>query len=128
MVRVLHHLNADAAASLAAEFPSVEFISIPRDGTLDADVAGDVLVTSPVSTPTLAEALSRGVQWVHLIGTGVDRFPLDLLAPEVTLSCSRGGSCALHHSTCSAYAAASSSVVGRPAQRPAEGTVFWNPR
>jgi len=29
MVRVLHHLNADAAASLAAEFPSVEFISIP---------------------------------------------------------------------------------------------------
>ena len=92
MVRVLHHLNADAAASLAAEFPSVEFISIPRDGTLDADVAGDVLVTSPVSTPTLAEALSRGVQWVHLIGTGVDRFPLDLLAPEVTLSCSRSGS------------------------------------
>ena len=92
MARVLHHLNADAAASLAAEFPSVEFISIPRDGTLDADVAGDVLVTSPVSTPTLAEALSRGVQWVHLIGTGVDRFPLDMLAPEVTLSCSRGGS------------------------------------
>jgi phosphoglycerate dehydrogenase-like enzyme len=80
------------AGALAAEFPSVEFVSIPRDGALDADVAGDVLVTSPVSTPTLAEALSRGVQWVHLIGTGVDRFPLDILAPEVTLSCSRGGS------------------------------------
>ncbi|HUP76080.1 MAG TPA: NAD(P)-dependent oxidoreductase [Acidimicrobiales bacterium] len=92
MVRVLHHLNAEAAASLAAEFPSVEFVSIPRAGTIDAGVAGDVLVTSPVATPSLADALGRGVKWVHLIGTGVDRFPLDLLAPDVTLSCSRGGS------------------------------------
>ncbi|MEO8696445.1 MAG: NAD(P)-dependent oxidoreductase [Acidimicrobiales bacterium] len=92
MVRVLHHLNAEMAGSLAADFPSVEFVSIPRDGTLDAGVVGDVLVTSPVSTPTLADALSRGVKWVHLVGTGVDRFPLDLLRADVTLTCSRGGS------------------------------------
>ena len=92
MVRVLHQLNAEALAPIAAEFPTVEFVAIPRDGALDADVAGEVLVTSPISTPTLAEALRRGVRWVHLIGTGVDRFPLDLIAPDVTLSCSRGAS------------------------------------
>jgi phosphoglycerate dehydrogenase-like enzyme len=40
----------------------------------------------------LPEALRRGVRWVHLIGTGVDRFPLDLLSADVTLTCSRGGS------------------------------------
>ena len=92
MVRVLHHLTAEMSGSLAADFPSVEFLAIPRDGTLDAEVSGDVLLTSPTSSPTLAEALSRGVRWVHLIGTGVDRFPLDLLSGEVTLTCSRGGS------------------------------------
>jgi phosphoglycerate dehydrogenase-like enzyme len=92
MVRVLHQLNAEALAPIAAEFPTVEFVAIPRDGALDADVAGEVLVTSPISTPTLAEALRRGVRWVHLIGTGVDRFPLELIAPDVTLSCSRGAS------------------------------------
>ncbi|MEO5840603.1 MAG: NAD(P)-dependent oxidoreductase [Acidimicrobiales bacterium] len=92
MVRVLHHLNAEMAGALAADFPTVEFVAIPRDGTLDADVAGDVLVTNPTSSPVLAEALGRGVQWVHLIGTGVDRFPLDLLRADVTLTCSRGGS------------------------------------
>ena len=92
MVRVLHHLNAATVESLAADFPSVDFVSIPREGTLDADVAGDVLVTSPISTPILPEALRRGVQWVHLIGTGVDRFPLQLITPNITLSCSRGAS------------------------------------
>ena len=92
MVRVLHHLNAEMVGSLAGDFPSVEFVSIPRDGTLDADVAGDVLLTSPTSTPTLPEALGRGVKWVHLIGTGVDRFPLELLSTDVTVTCSRGGS------------------------------------
>ena len=37
MVRVLHHLNDEAATALAAEFPAVEFVSIPREGTLDPD-------------------------------------------------------------------------------------------
>jgi phosphoglycerate dehydrogenase-like enzyme len=92
MVQVLHQLTAEAVASLAAEFPSVEFIAIPRDGELPDGIAGDVLLTSPVGSPTLPEVLRRGVRWVHTVGTGVDRFPLDLLTPDVTLSCSRGAS------------------------------------
>ena len=92
MVQVLHQLSAEALASLAAEFPSVEFIALPREGELPDDIAGDVLLTSPVGSPTLAEALRRGVRWVHTVGTGVDRFPLDLLTPDITLSCARGAS------------------------------------
>jgi phosphoglycerate dehydrogenase-like enzyme len=92
MVRVLHHLNEETAAAFAAEFPTVEFVAIPREGALDPGVEGDVLVTSPVATPILPEALSRGVRWVHTIGTGVDRFPLHLIAPDMTLTCSRGAS------------------------------------
>jgi len=92
MVQVLHQLTADAVAPLAGEFPSVEFIAIPRDSVLPDGIAGDVLLTSPIGTPALAEALRRGVRWVHLVGTGVDRFPLDLITPDITLSCSRGAS------------------------------------
>jgi phosphoglycerate dehydrogenase-like enzyme len=89
---VLHHLNDETAAAFASEFPTVEFVAIPREGTLDPSIDGDVLVTSPVATPILPEALSRGVRWVHTIGTGVDRFPLDLITPDMTLTCSRGAS------------------------------------
>ena len=92
MVRVLCHLNSDMIDRLAADFGDVEFVSIPRDGELDPHVDGDVLVTSPIQMGTTAAALQRGVRWVHTIGTGVDRFPLDLIPPGVTLSCSRGAS------------------------------------
>jgi len=51
MVQVLHQLTADAVAPLAGEFPSVEFIAIPRDSELPDGVAGDVLLTSPIGTP-----------------------------------------------------------------------------
>src|SRR5262249_40179871 len=37
------------------------------------------------------DVLARGVRWVHILGTGVDGFPLALLADQ-TLTCSRGGS------------------------------------
>jgi len=39
----------------------------------------------------MAELLRRGVRWVHTIGTGVDRFPLDQVGDRI-LTCSRGAS------------------------------------
>lgn len=92
MVRVLCHLNEDAVAKIAPEFPAVEFRCIAREGELDADIHGDVLLTSAIGAPTLAAALERGVRWVHTVGTGVDRFPLDLIGAGQILTCSRGAS------------------------------------
>ena len=92
MVRVLCHLNADAVDKIAAEFPDVEFACIAREGELDPDISGDVLLTSAIGAPTLEQALDRGVRWIHTIGTGVDRFPLELIRSEHTLTCSRGAS------------------------------------
>jgi phosphoglycerate dehydrogenase-like enzyme len=55
-------------------------------------VTGDVLVTSAIGGPNLAEVLdTAGVAWIHTVGTGVDRFPLHLVG-ERTLTCSRGAS------------------------------------
>lgn len=92
MVRVLAHLNPEALAGIAAGFPDVEFTAIEREGELDPSVQGEVLLTTAIGAPTLEQALDRGVKWVHTVGTGVDRFPLHLIRPGQTLTCSRGAS------------------------------------
>jgi phosphoglycerate dehydrogenase-like enzyme len=76
---------------LTAEFPDVEFTPVPKEGDLD-DLAADVLLTTAIGGPRLDEVLDLGVRWVHTIGTGVDRFPLDALRPGQVLTCSRGAS------------------------------------
>jgi phosphoglycerate dehydrogenase-like enzyme len=91
MVRVLHHTNAGSLQALAAEFPDVTFVQLPTDGPIDPDVRGEILLTGAYGAPSLPEALERGVRWIHTIGTGVDRFPLDLVGDR-TLTCSRGAS------------------------------------
>lgn len=53
--------------------------------------SGEVLLTSPQGVDGLAEILSGGVRWVHVVGTGVDRFPMELLDDQI-LTCSRGAS------------------------------------
>ncbi|MBU6316920.1 MAG: hypothetical protein KGR47_10465, partial [Acidobacteria bacterium] len=77
---VLSHVGRLEALELPPELAArVEVVPIPMDGVLDPDVRGQVLLTTPTSVPTLREALTRGVEWVHLIGTGIDMFPLEVL-------------------------------------------------
>ena len=66
------------ASRIVAAVPGVEVIAIPTDGPLPADARGEVLLTLATGRPNLADALARGVRWVHILGTGVDGFPLDL--------------------------------------------------
>lgn len=57
-----------------------------------AEIAeGEVLLTSPQGVDNLAEILEGGVRWVHVVGTGVDRFPMETLGDQI-LTCSRGAS------------------------------------
>jgi phosphoglycerate dehydrogenase-like enzyme len=92
VTRVLHHVGADSLASTRSAFPDVEFVPVPQDGPLGDEVHGDVLLTTAIGGPNLPEVLQRGVKWVHTIGTGVDRFPLDAVLPGQVLTCSRGAS------------------------------------
>ncbi len=91
LMRVLTHIGGPMADQIRAAVPEVEVVEIPGDRDLDAGVDGDVLFTIAWGTPNLEHVLSRGVRWVHTMGTGVDRFPLTLVG-ERTLSCSRGAS------------------------------------
>lgn len=92
MVTVLHHSRAEAVAALAARFPDVAFVEVPQQGEVAPDVHGDVLLTTAFGTETLVDTLSRGVRWVHTIGTGVDRFPVEAIHDDQVLTCSRGAS------------------------------------
>jgi len=92
VTRVLHHVGADSLASTRSAFPDVEFVPVPTEGPLGDDVHGDVLLTTAIGGPNLSDVLQRGVKWVHTIGTGVDRFPLDAVLPDQVLTCSRGAS------------------------------------
>jgi phosphoglycerate dehydrogenase-like enzyme len=90
-LRVLSHARPTLASRITSAVAGVDVIAIPADGPLPPEAAGEVLLTLGRATANLADALARGVRWVHVLGTGVDGFPLDLLGSQ-TLTCSRGGS------------------------------------
>jgi phosphoglycerate dehydrogenase-like enzyme len=91
-VRVLVHLGDSFAEQIAAACPGVETVVIPTADPIDASLRADALLTLPWGTPNLGEVLeTTGVRWVHTVGTGVDRFPLDVVGDRV-LTCSRGAS------------------------------------
>ena len=91
MLRVLSHVGRLEAITLPDDLASrVEIIAIPSTGELDDGVTGEVLLSTPTVMPNLAHVLSRGVRWAHLIGTGIDSFPLDLIGDDCILTNSRG--------------------------------------
>lgn len=91
MIRILSHVGRLEALDIPADIAAqVEVIPIPMTGSIDPGVRGEVLLTTPTSVETLPDAIGRGVKWVHLIGTGIDMFPLDLIGPDLVLTNSRG--------------------------------------
>jgi phosphoglycerate dehydrogenase-like enzyme len=58
-------------------------------GSPDATARADVLVTLADDAPAIADALTPSIDWVHVLGAGVDGFPLDVVGDR-TLTCSRG--------------------------------------
>jgi phosphoglycerate dehydrogenase-like enzyme len=90
-VRVLTQLGGALAARIEEAVPGAVVTIVPGDGELPPDVRGDVLLALPWGTANLTAVLERGVRWVHVLGTGVDRFPLPLVG-ERLVTCSRGAS------------------------------------
>ena len=89
--RVLVHLWGEhfPTPAIRERFPTVEFISVRTDGPMSDDVVGEVCITQAARTGNLEEVLQRGVQWVHVLGQGVDHFPFEHLGDR-TLTCARG--------------------------------------
>jgi phosphoglycerate dehydrogenase-like enzyme len=58
-------------------------------GSPEATAQADVLVTLADDAPAIADALGPSIDWVHILGAGVDGFPLEVVGDR-TLTCSRG--------------------------------------
>lgn len=90
-LRILSHMPESIFAPVADALADAEVIQIPAQGPIPPEARGEILFTFAIGSPNLGEALTRGVRWVHTMGTGVDRFPLEALKGQI-LTCSRGAS------------------------------------
>ena len=88
---ILSHLESPELDAMARDMPGLRFVTIPEDGPLPEGTRGDACLTFAWGSPNMADVVATGVRWVHTIGTGVDRFPLDAVA-GTPLTCSRGAS------------------------------------
>src|SRR6185369_170516 len=90
-MRILYQVRDEIAAMVTAALPDAELVAVSTTTEPAPGTRGDVLLTYPWAGPNLAAVLTCGVRWIHVIGTGVDAFPLHLLTDQL-LTCSRGGS------------------------------------
>ncbi len=72
------------------DWPGMRLVECPNNGAIPPEVSGEVVLTRTNGGPNLHDLLGRnGIEWVHVVGTGVDSFPFDALQGQV-LTCSRG--------------------------------------
>ena len=90
-LRIFSHVPSKHLEPVRRSHPEVEIVEIPRKGPIESDLRAEILLTQPWDSPNLAEIMTRGVNWVHAFGTGIDRFPVQLLGGAI-LTCSRGAS------------------------------------
>lgn len=91
-LRVLTWMPPDMVERVTNEVEGIELIHVPARGPFPPDTDGEVLLVGARSAPIMEEALRSGVRWIHVYGTGVDGFPIELLEEGQALTCSRGAS------------------------------------
>jgi phosphoglycerate dehydrogenase-like enzyme len=94
-LRILSHLGGDTPERIRALAPDAEVVRVRGSGAVPEGLDGDVLVTLETRhLPNLPEVLASAtsLRWVHVATTGVDQFPLDLVPPDVVVTCNRGAS------------------------------------
>lgn len=89
-------LNFDAAElerAIRVRVPGLTMLKPDAQGNIAGDI--DALLTSFTGIAPLAELIPKchGLRWIHVLGTGVDAFPLSLARGKL-LTCSRGASAA----------------------------------
>lgn len=89
--RVLVHGMDEAGDIVLRASPEITMVDAPSTGPLPEDVHGEVLLTTRFPSENLGAILERGVEWIHILGTGVNGFPFDLVGSRL-LTCSRGAS------------------------------------
>lgn len=94
-MRVLVNLGEGTEAlvsRLAAVVPDAEVAAAPATDEEGAIRPDDVVLTRSADSPLLRRILDAELPWIHVLGTGVDGFPMDAVRERTTVTCSRGAS------------------------------------
>lgn len=88
-LRILSTFPDSVLSVVRDAYPDLELVSIPEQGPLPAGLRGDVLLIPPWDPGNLETVLESGIRWIHTLGTGVERMPMDLVGERI-FTCSRG--------------------------------------
>jgi phosphoglycerate dehydrogenase-like enzyme len=91
MMRIFSQVGPKLTAVVAERLPEATVIGIADRGEVEPGLTADVLLTQTWGGDNVASVVERGVRWIHVLGTGVDRFPFDSVGDRV-VTCSRGAS------------------------------------
>ena len=87
-VTVVNNLGHDLPEQVAS-LPGLHEIRIDADAQVPPDLQGDVIFTHTRGAPNLEAIMDCGATWVHVMGVGIDEFPLELIRSDQTLTCAR---------------------------------------
>ncbi len=91
--RVLSHIGDARGLRLPPDVAErVDVIPLAVSGPLPDDAVGEVLITVPGWSEHTDELVTRGVRWLHLVSTGVDRLDFGALPDDVVVTNARGAS------------------------------------
>lgn len=91
---VISHVEVPELEARAYEaVAGVNFVSVPGDAPVPEGLSGEVLLTTVLGGENLQQLVqgNYGIRWVHVMGTGVDQFPIEMVG-DIPLTCSRGAS------------------------------------
>jgi phosphoglycerate dehydrogenase-like enzyme len=89
VLTILGRMESGVFPLLQASLPGEDLVLLPPEG--ERIPRAEVLATLGAEREEVERALGSGVDWIHVLATGVDGFPLDLVGERV-LTCSRGAS------------------------------------
>ncbi len=90
-MRIFSQVGKKLTERVRELLPGVEVVGIPESGGLDASSEAEVLLTQTWGSENIATVVEHGVRWIHILGTGIDRFPFDRVG-DCVVTCSRGAS------------------------------------
>ncbi len=90
-MRIISQVGHKLSAKLAELLPEDVVVEVAPSGPVGEFEDAAILLTQTWGSENIAAVVEHGVQWIHTLGTGVDRFPFDAVG-ERTVTCSRGAS------------------------------------
>ena len=88
-VTVVNNLGIDFPEQITS-LPGLTEVRIDPHEVVPDDLQAEVIFTHTRGAPNLEAIIACGASWIHVMGVGIDEFPLELVRDDQTLTCARG--------------------------------------